>query len=965
VTDVLQGLVSSLPDVYAVEREIGRGGMAIVYLATDRRHHRQVAIKVLRPELARCLGADRFLREIEIVSQLSHPHILPLLDSGGSGELLWYVMPYVEGGDTLRLLIERERRLPIEQALQIATDLATALSWAHAHDIVHRDIKPENILLEGGQAIISDFGLARAVRIAAGDELTDSGLVIGTPAYMSPEQAQAGALIDARSDIYSLGCTLYEMLAGQPPFLGPDPQAVIAQHLGSPAPSLRVLRPTVPAWLDKVVMTALAKAPADRYRSVDEFAAALTGDRPLSRHRRRLQAKWVAAVLLVVVAAGLLVRSLVRTTPVLDKYLVAVAPFDTYDPELVLWREGMVDVLSSNIDGAGPLRTVSPSVIIRDWKGRADNASALRLARSKGAGLVVIGRLLRIGGGSDTIRANALLLDASTGERLGETELRQSIDAMDRLGDSLAVAILRQAGQTLDLGTERLSSLGAASLPALKAYLRGEHFLRQAAWDSAARWYSTALQSDSTFALALWRMQMARAWQHWGLPDSIGDAYALRAGMYNHGLAPRESLLITVDSLWSSLSADDSLVWQRTRRLFATLDEAARRYPTEPFVWYQVGLARYHLAPPMDFTVQQCLDAFDRAIALDSGFVVAYLTHPVQLAMVLGGVEKARTYTRAYLRFSTPGVEDSAARLSDYLMSSTESSLRPATDPNLKSASADMLYRAASTLDMWFDSTEKAVQLAQLMVQNRVRSPTWGNDEVLKLRLARLLAQRGHLQQSWTVLRGLVDHNSPADENLELFAELALLGVVPPDTATQVFRDWLRASPRGAIFALPWWAHSRDTISLAHAIAVQESLATSGENPARRELARYGVAAGFAYRALADGDTATAMARFAALPDSLCQDCYLDWQARAELLMRRGELRSAQRLLTRVITFAWTVPTYAAASLLLGMTEERLGNRSAAIKAYRTTADAWANSDRLLRPKVESARRALARLAPT
>jgi serine/threonine protein kinase/tetratricopeptide (TPR) repeat protein len=358
VTDVLQGLVGSLPEVYAVEREIGRGGMAIVYLATDRRHHRQVAIKVLRPEIARCLGADRFLREIGIVSRLTHPHILPLLDSGGSEELLWYIMPYVEG-DTLRLLLQRERRLPIEQVLQIAADLASAVSWAHTHDIVHRDIKPENILLEGGQAVISDFGLARAVRIAAGEELTDSGLVLGTPSYMSPEQAQPGEVIDGRSDIYSLGCTIYEMLAGQPPFSGPDAQSIIVQHLGCPAPSLRVLRPTVPAWLDQVVMTALAKTPADRFPSGEAFAAALrggatpidskpvsaSGDRPWPvRHAMQ----WLTAL---IVAAGV----------------------------FVLIARTMRDSHRSRVSSDGP---GSPVVLVSSFQTGSDDTIAKSVARS-------------------------------------------------------------------------------------------------------------------------------------------------------------------------------------------------------------------------------------------------------------------------------------------------------------------------------------------------------------------------------------------------------------------------------------------------------------------------------------------------------------------------------------------------------------------------------------------------------
>jgi eukaryotic-like serine/threonine-protein kinase len=953
----MQDLVGYLPDVYAVDREIGRGAMAVVYLARDRRHDRNVAIKVLKQELARQLGADRFLREIQIVGSLSHPHILPLLDSGESGETFWYVMPYVEG-EPLSSLLRREGALPVERAVAIARDVAGALNWAHGHGIIHRDIKPANILLEGDDAIVADFGLARAIQIAGGERITSSGLVVGTPAYMSPEQADPGAELDGRSDLYSLGCTLYEMLAGQPPFLGSSGQAILAQHMAAPTPSLRVLRPSVPDWLNDVVLKSLAKVPADRFDSAASFAATLERGKPAAP-RRRMRTGGVVAALLAVLLAGMLGRGLFHQTAPLDKNLVAVVPFEAFDPELALWHEGVVDILSSNLDGAGPLRSVSPSTVIRDWHGRADNATALRLARSKGAGLVVVGRLLRSSG--DSVRANVVLLDVTSGQRLGEIEQRESLTRMDRLCDSVTVAILRQAGLALEPGTRRGSSLGTASLPALKAFLQGEHFLRQASWQSALTSYTAAVEADSSFALALWRKAMAMAWLNWGLQDPEGDEVALRAGAFNHGLAPRESLLITVDSLWSSLSADDSLVWQRTRRVFSTLDEAARRYPTDPFVWYQLGAARYDLAPPLDYTMQQSLDAFDRAIALDSGFAVAYLTRPVQLALVLAGVAEARRYTRGFLRVSTPGVEDSAARMSDLLMQSRRGPSRE-TQALLRGASAEVLYRAASTLDMWFDSSETAVQLARLMVQGRPRSPEWGDEKVLRLRFARLLAQRGHLERAYAEFRPLIERRSPGDENLELFTELALFGILPPDSARQVFGDWLRHSPRGALFALPWWAQMGDTLSLSVAAEVQDSLARAGDSPAHRELARYGLLAARAYQALARGDSGSAAAQFATMPDSLCQGCYLDWQTHAVLLLQAHQLQDARRLLTRVVTFAWTVPSYASASLLLGRIEEGLGNKAAARRAYQATADAWANADPMLWPQVAEARNALVRL---
>ncbi|GMR14352.1 MAG: hypothetical protein BMS9Abin29_2603 [Gemmatimonadota bacterium] len=273
--DVLERLTTALADRYRIERELGRGGMAIVYLATDLRHHRQVAVKVLKPELAAAVGAERFLREIEISAKLHHPHVLPLYDSGDADGFLYYVMPYVEG-ESLRDRLTREKQLAIDDALQVAREVADALSYAHSHGVIHRDIKPENILLESGHAVVADFGIARAVSAAGGDKLTQTGLAIGTPVYMSPEQASGERDIDGRSDLYSLGCVIYEMLAGEPPYTGTTPQAVIAKKRSEPTPRISVVRELVPAGVEAAIDQALAKTPADRFATAQQFVEALT-----------------------------------------------------------------------------------------------------------------------------------------------------------------------------------------------------------------------------------------------------------------------------------------------------------------------------------------------------------------------------------------------------------------------------------------------------------------------------------------------------------------------------------------------------------------------------------------------------------------------------------------------------------------------------------------------------------------
>src|SRR5690349_21194304 len=281
--DVLTRLSSSLADRYRIDRELGAGGMATVFLAHDLRHGRDVAIKVLHPDLGAALGGERFLSEIRTTARLQHPHILPLLDSGEADGLLYYVMPLVTG-ETLRARLEREQQLPVNDAVLIAREVADALGYAHGLGVIHRDIKPENILLQGGHALVADFGIALAVQTAAGQRMTQTGLSLGTPQYMSPEQAMGERGIDARSDVYALGAVTYEMLVGEPPFTGPSVQAIVARLLTEEPRSVGIQRKAVPPAVEAAVMHALEKLPADRFVTAAEFGAALT-DGTMTRQR--------------------------------------------------------------------------------------------------------------------------------------------------------------------------------------------------------------------------------------------------------------------------------------------------------------------------------------------------------------------------------------------------------------------------------------------------------------------------------------------------------------------------------------------------------------------------------------------------------------------------------------------------------------------------------------------------------
>ncbi len=303
-------LQSALADRYRLERELGSGGMATVYLAFDLKHEREVALKILRPELGAVLGSDRFLAEIKITARLDHPHILTLIDSGVADSFFYYVLPYVRG-ESLRDKLKRDKQLGLDEAIMITKQIASALDYAHRHGVVHRDIKPENILLQEGEAMLADFGIALAVKEAGGNRLTETGLSLGTPQYMSPEQATGDRTLDARSDVYSLAAVLYEMLAGEPPVTGPSAQAMIAKLMMERPTHLRVVRESIPVTVDAAVAKALDKTPADRFPSAGEFARALelkpvVEPAPSPRGRNLTIAIGAAAVALVVAIAALI-----------------------------------------------------------------------------------------------------------------------------------------------------------------------------------------------------------------------------------------------------------------------------------------------------------------------------------------------------------------------------------------------------------------------------------------------------------------------------------------------------------------------------------------------------------------------------------------------------------------------------------------------------------------------------------
>jgi len=575
----LSRLTAALRDRFAVERELGQGGMATVYLARDLKHDRQVALKVLRPDVAAALGADRFLREVQIVAKLSHPHILQLHDSGKAGGFLFFVMPYVEG-ETLRQRLDQTGTLPVHTAVQLAAEVAAALAYAHEHGVVHRDIKPENILLHAGQAVVSDFGIARAIDAAgkgepAGAPLTTAGIAIGTPLYMSPEQVFGGA-VDGRSDIYSLGCVLYEMLAGAPPFTGPTTQAVLARHTSDPAPSLRKSRSDVPAALEQIVATALAKHPEDRFASAAAFRDALTGAAPPPRRSSRWKLRAVASSALlaaVVLAAGyaLRTRRLAGRAGALVP-AVAVLPFQNIggDSANEPFSDGMSDEITTALGRVEGLHVAARSSAF-GFKGKA--VVPREVGRELQVQYVLDGGV-RVSG--NRRRVSVQLINVADGNEVWSDDYDRDAHDPDvfAVQDSIARAIVASLRVHLSAPARAvLTSHSTENPEAHDLYLKGRFFWNQrgsggqAALQRSIGFFEQAIAIDSSYA---------RAWA------GLADAYSMVPGF---GTAPPGTAFpkakaaaqraVTLDSTIADAHTSLAIVsvfydwdWERARREF-------------------------------------------------------------------------------------------------------------------------------------------------------------------------------------------------------------------------------------------------------------------------------------------------------------------------------------------------------------------------------------------------------------
>ena len=477
--DLLEQLRTSLPDRYRIEREVGRGGMATVFLAHDLKHDRAVAIKVLHPDLAATLGPERFLREIKVAARLNHPHIVPLHDSGQAGDLLYYVMPFVEG-ESLRARMHRSGQLSVEDAVEIARDVASALDYAHRQQVVHRDIKPENVMMHEGEAMVTDFGIAKAVRAAGAENITQTGVAIGTPAYMSPEQASGEREPDGRSDIYSLGCMVFEMLTGQPPFTGPTAQAMIMKRFLEQPPSARALRAAVPPDLDRTLVKAMARAPEERFETAAMLAHALAPH------------------------AGATPPESLRTTaaPAATEKSIAVLPFVNMsaDPENEYFTDGIAEEIINALSKVQALRVASRTSSFA-FKGKNEDISGI--GRHLKVSTVLEGSVRKAG---NMLRVTAQLVDVANGYQLWSERFDRKLEDVFAIQDEIAASIVRALRVVLnEQEKQAIGKAATADVEAYDYYLRGRQFFhqfRRTSIQHARRMFERAIATDPKYVPA-------------------------------------------------------------------------------------------------------------------------------------------------------------------------------------------------------------------------------------------------------------------------------------------------------------------------------------------------------------------------------------------------------------------------------------------------------------------------------
>ena len=721
IEDLKDQLQTALGASYTLERELGRGGMAMVFLARDTKHRRLVALKVLHPELATSLGPERFRREIELAAQLQHPHILSVHDSGETPTgLLWFTMPYVEG-ESLRARLTRERQLPVADAVRITREAALALDYAHRHGVVHRDVKPENILLIDGQAMVADFGIARALGASSNtgpsntsQTLTETGVSLGTPTYMSPEQASGQRDLDGRTDIYSLGAVLYEMLAGEPPFTGPNIQTVVSRRFTERPRMLRAVRDTVPEGIERAVDTALSKAPADRYPTASDFAKALdAAERTIPSTPAVLPAPPVIPPAPAVVTAAPVHAAKPRHFPIAATSLtlgflvgvgvlfawrshsgsgtpgggpvrLAVLPFDNLgDSADAYFADGLTDAIRGKLTGVPGLEVIAPT---SSQSYRHTTKTTREIGQELGVRYLLIGKVrwAKGAGTASRVQVSPALVDAGTAADKWEQPFDAPITDVFQVQSEIAGKVAQQLKVALTPAAQQtLAQRPTANLDAYDAYLRGLGIDKggraSATARQAAAAYQEAVERDSTFALAWAALSVAHSTIYSNGTPVPADAEAARAAAERAlALAPGLPEAHAAQATYFiSVRGDNA-------RALAEFQAGLRLAPTNTFLLRRIGNAEVHLGhedaaiahleqavrlDPRDPAAADLLGqynmfrrrypearvALDRALALEPTNV-SFIEDRATLALAQGDLAGAR----AVIRSAAPAVDASA-----------------------------------------------------------------------------------------------------------------------------------------------------------------------------------------------------------------------------------------------------------------------------------------------------------------
>jgi serine/threonine-protein kinase len=971
MTDPLTELQAALGPRYEVVRQAASGGMALVYLARDRKHQRDVAVKVLRPDLAATVGAERFLREIEMAARLQHPHIVPVYDSGASGGLLYYVMPFVEG-ESLRDRLARERRLPVDEAARLTQEAASALAYAHAHGVVHRDIKPENIMVSGGHAVVTDFGIARALESStATQQLTGLGFALGTPAYMSPEQATASGDVDARTDVYSLGCVLYEMLAGEAPFAGPTAQAVMSKSITAPRPRVRAQRGDVPPALDEVIVRALGREPAERFATMSEFADAIgrsvAGVYPAatSPRRRALVVGAVAAALTLVAGAAWFGSRAGRdgAGAVAGAERIAVMPFSTSGPGVEYLREGMVDLLSTNLDAVGGIRVVDPRAVLRRWRerggsGGTDVASAFEIGRDLGARAVLVGSVVALG---PKVRLTAEL-HSRGGDALAHAQVDGPADSLLGLVDGLSVELIRDVWRArTPVPQPRIGAVTTHSVPAMRAYLAGEQFYRRGQFDSAVVAFSRATEADSTFALAHFRLAVASGW---GPPRNReqGDRAMEAAKRLRDRLPERDRALVTGFALYRD---EDLSAVSAMRRYVAS-------YPDDLDGWNTLGEAQFHARVALAVAPEALRAPFDTVLRLDSSLAPAII-HPIALSLAYRDSAAFARYGRMLRAAAGDSTYDRWLR-----------HLAGAVWGDAKAVLEAFVVLGGPNTDDWFAIISgryrpPAAGLAGVLTAPRTGETSRGpRRDAMRLLTLRVLVAGGQLRAATTLADSMRaelrqsgrDTTRPSDQfgdpartigHLVDFTPV-VAGMASPERAAAYMTRYRCASPPDMYADFHCAQYALATGRAAEVRRHVTRARTRADLAKDREMRGYLTATEGAADLLA-GDTTRGLARFRAGIDTAA---YGEYDPRGAPLRFRLSLALAARPDTREeairrlrYAFDTQVEFIPLTYLALGRAHEAAGQRDEAVAAYTHFLRLWEGADPELGHLAESARAAL------